>query len=170
MARVAEQHAEDLAAVRITLTGHVQGVGFRPFVYRLASQHGVRGSVQNQLGNVEIIAVAPADILQAFHKDLIDKSPPLSRPVIDRVETVDVVDVNSFEIIPSAADAAAQIFVPPDYFMCDDCRRELHDAGDRRHGYPFINCTQCGPRYTLIETLPNDRPNTSMAGFSLCPD
>ena len=170
MARLAEQHAEDLAAVRITLTGHVQGVGFRPFVYRLASHHGVRGSVQNQLGNVEIIAVAPADILQVFRKDLIDKSPPLSRPVIDRVETVDVVDVNSFEIIPSAADADAQVFVPPDYFMCDDCRRELHDAGDRRHGYPFINCTQCGPRYTLIEALPYDRLNTSMAEFPLCAD
>ena len=66
MARLAEQHAEDLAAVRITLTGHVQGVGFRPFVYRLASHHGVRGSVQNQLGNVEVIAVAAADILQVF--------------------------------------------------------------------------------------------------------
>ena len=170
MARLAEQHAEDLAAVRITLTGHVQGVGFRPFVYRLASYHGVCGSVQNQLGNVEIIAVAAADILRVFRKDIIDKAPPLSRPVIDQIETVDVVAANSFEIIPSAADARAQVFVPPDYFMCDDCRRELHDAGDRRHGYPFINCTQCGPRYTLIETLPYDRPNTSMAEFPLCPD
>ncbi len=170
MARLAEQYADDLAAVRITLTGHVQGVGFRPFLYRLASEHGVHGSVQNKLGKVEVIAVARATVLRAFRSDIMEKAPPLSRPVIDQVETIDVVDASSFEIVPSAGDAEAQIFVPPDFFMCDDCCRELHDPGDRRHGYPFINCTQCGPRYTLIEALPYDRPNTSMAGFPLCPE
>ena len=83
---------------------------------------------------------------------------------------MDVPEVDGFEIIESLADAEAQMFVPPDYFMCDDCRHELQDPADRRHAYPFINCTQCGPRYTLIEALPYDRPNTSMKGFPLCPE
>ena len=83
-------------------------------------------------------------------------------------ESIDVPPAERFEIIESSARADAKIFVPPDYFMCDDCREELHDPGDRRFHYPFINCTQCGPRYTLIEALPYDRPNTSMARFPLC--
>jgi len=170
VAKVADQPAENLTAVRIRLTGHVQGVGFRPFVYRLAQDLGITGSVQNQLGNVEVIAMAPAHVLQRFQAHLIESAPPLSRPAIDHCETVDVVAADGFRIISSSADADAEIFVPPDYFMCEDCRRELHDPADRRYNYPFINCTQCGPRYTLIESLPYDRPNTSMAGFALCPD
>jgi len=157
-------------AVRFLLSGHVQGVGFRPFVYRLARQHGLTGRVQNQLGEVEIIAVGATASLQQFQEDLIQKAPPLSRPSLDDVGAVDSVAFDEFEIASSSARADARIFVPQDYFMCDDCRRELHDVSDRRHRYPFINCTQCGPRYTLIEALPYDRPNTSMAGFPLCPD
>ncbi|MCP4300486.1 MAG: carbamoyltransferase HypF, partial [Gammaproteobacteria bacterium] len=99
---------------------------------------------------------------------LIDHAPPLSRPIITNIESTTDPDCETFEIAASSAQSDAQIFVPPDYFMCDDCRRELHDRGDRRYHYPFINCTQCGPRYTLIEALPYDRPNTSMANFPLC--
>jgi len=168
VANVAEQPARNLAAVRIRLTGHVQGVGFRPFVYRLANLLGITGSVQNLLGNVEVIAIAPDDVLQRFEAQLIESAPPLSRPTFDYCERIEVVAADDFQIISSAADADAQIFVPPDYFMCDDCRRELQDPANRRYDYPFINCTQCGPRYTLIEALPYDRPNTSMAGFPLC--
>jgi hydrogenase maturation protein HypF len=94
----------------------------------------------------------------------------LSRPDIDLVEDVERIEFREFEISESSANAQARIFVPQDFFMCDDCRQELHDPADRRHRYPFINCTQCGPRYTLIEALPYDRPNTSMADFSLCGD
>ena len=157
-------------AVRFLLSGHVQGVGFRPFVYRLARQHGLTGRVRNQLGEVEIIANGTADSLQKFQDDLMRKAPPLSRPSIDDVGEVDSVAFDEFEIAASSARANARIFVPQDFFMCDDCRRELHDSSDRRYRYPFINCTQCGPRYTLIEALPYDRPNTSMAGFPLCAD
>jgi len=172
--------ADSLAAIRITLVGHVQGVGFRPFVYRLAHEHGVRGSVQNRVGEVEVIAVASPAVLQAFQADLIERAPPLSRPEISGAEPIDdaidgpiddladATTATHFEIISSSAGTDAQVFVPPDYFMCDDCRQELDDAADRRHQYPFINCTQCGPRYTLIEALPYDRPNTSMSGFPLC--
>ena len=155
---------------RIRLRGYVQGVGFRPFVYRLATQLGITGHVQNQLGEVEILAAASSETLDRFVKQLIADAPPLSSPSLVSTEEIEAGAWQAFEIIGSQAGADAQVFVPPDYFMCDDCRRELLDPGDRRFRYPFINCTQCGPRYTLIKALPYDRPNTSMAGFALCED
>ena len=172
MVGVAEpaSNAGDAIARRIRLRGHVQGVGFRPFVYRLAHEHGIAGHVQNQLGEVQVLAMGAVDSIDAFMHDLVDRAPPLSSPSIAEVEAVSAAVADTFEIIDSLAVADAQIFVPPDYFMCDDCKRELQDPSDRRHAYPFINCTQCGPRYTLIEALPYDRPNTSMSGFPLCPE
>ncbi len=155
---------------RIVLSGHVQGVGFRPFVYRLAREHGLTGRVRNQLGEVEVIATGTAETLARFEHDLIDRSPPLSHPSIDSVDALVPEDYANFEISESSVNATARIFVPQDFFMCDDCLAELNDPGDRRYRYPFINCTQCGPRYTLIEALPYDRPNTSMAAFPLCAD
>ncbi len=154
--------------LRITLTGHVQGVGFRPFVYRLASEHGLAGFVRNRLGEVDVVVRGAQDALDTFHAALIERAPPLSRPSIVSTEEIEDSDFEDFRIASSEAEADAHVFVPPDYFMCDDCRGELADPNDRRYSYPFINCTQCGPRYTLIEKLPYDRPNTSMAGFPLC--
>jgi hydrogenase maturation protein HypF len=139
---------------RIVLSGHVQGVGFRPFVYRLAREHGLTGRVRNQLGEVEVVATGPVSVLNKFERDLVDSSPPLAKPGIDLVEEIERTDFPEFEISESAAGTEARIFVPQDFFMCDDCRRELQDPADRRYRYPFINCTQCGPRYTLIEALP----------------
>jgi len=169
MAEPAARVGEKIAR-RVRLQGHVQGVGFRPFVYRLALTHNLNGHVQNQLGEVEIIAIGAADSVEQFTHELIKFAPPLSSPSISSIEVIEAPGAGSFEIVASLADANAQVFVPPDYFMCDDCRHELNDPGDRRFSYPFINCTQCGPRYTLIEALPYDRPNTSMSGFPLCPD
>ena len=165
----AVRHAGPVVARRLRLRGHVQGVGFRPFVYRKAIEYGVRGHVQNQLGEVEIIAAGTPDTVARFTQAMIDEAPPLSSPELVASDHVVVPATDRFAIIESAPGADAQVFVPPDYFMCDECRRELQDPADRRHGYPFINCTQCGPRYTLIRALPYDRPNTSMAGFPLCP-
>ena len=171
MAEIARNVVDGLERTeRIVLSGHVQGVGFRPFVYRLAKKHGLTGQVRNQLGEVEILATGPASELLRFEQDLIDRSPPLSRPRLDAVDVVEYRHFDAFEISESAASETPRVFVPQDFFMCDDCRAELHDPADRRHNYPFINCTQCGPRYTLIEALPYDRPNTSMAGFALCSD
>jgi hydrogenase maturation protein HypF len=172
MAFVAEaaRQPDSLCARRISLRGHVQGVGFRPFVYRLARAHGIVGHVQNRLGEVEILAVAASDVIDRFVAALIEEAPPLASPRIDKISDIEASAPGEFEIIASAADTDAQVFVPPDYFMCDDCRLELGDPANRRHAYPFINCTQCGPRYTLIEALPYDRPNTSMSGFPLCAD
>ncbi|MGB5721620.1 MAG: carbamoyltransferase HypF [Woeseiaceae bacterium] len=167
---MAKRLKDEVAAARITLAGHVQGVGFRPFVYRLANQYGLHGSVQNQLGQVEILAVGCQSALDSFQRDLIDKAPPLSNPAIARSEIIAAPAAERFEIMDSSSNTDAEVFVPPDYFMCDDCRAELNDPLDRRYGYPFINCTQCGPRYTLINALPYDRPNTSMRDFPLCVD
>jgi len=146
----------------------VQGVGFRPFVYRLATEYRLTGYVQNRLGEVDIVACGNPESLRKFHRDLIDQAPPLARPNIASSESVDQVSFDDFKIVASVADADARIFVPADNFMCDDCKQELNDPGDRRYHDPFINCTQCGPRYTLIEAMPYDRENTSMASFELC--
>ena len=156
-------------AERLRLTGRVQGVGFRPFVYRLANQHGLTGWVQNQLGEVEIfVEGCPAD-LEQFRTELIASAPPLARPLIAAIREAECQLLQNFSIRDSASQREARIFVPPDNFTCPDCLAELKNASDRRYRYPFINCTQCGPRYTLINAMPYDRPNTSMAGFPLCP-
>ena len=165
---VMEMAGVSVGTIRITLSGHVQGVGFRPFVYRMAGLHGLSGWVQNQVGEVEVMATGSAESLARFQEDLLIKAPPLSRPLIDSVMPVDLAEFEDFSIIESSQAAKAKIFVPPDFFMCDDCRHELENPADRRYRYPFINCTQCGPRYTLIKRLPYDRSNTSMDQFPLC--
>lgn len=157
-----------LRAVRLVLEGHVQGVGFRPFVYRLAVREGISGYVLNRVGQVEVLACATAESIAVFCECLLTEAPALSRPRLVLTEESAVPDSQRFTIRTSVADASAQVFVPADCFLCDDCRRELADPGNRRFRYPFINCTQCGPRYTLINELPYDRDNTSMARFALC--
>jgi hydrogenase maturation protein HypF len=155
-------------ARRLTVRGRVQGVGFRPFVYRLAQRHGITGWVQNRLGRVEIHAQGGAQALAAFVRALIAEAPPLARPELAANAQSAVATHDRFEILASSGTDRPEIHVPPDFFCCPDCLRELRDPHDRRHGYPFINCTQCGPRYTLITRLPYDRPNTTMAAFPLC--
>lgn len=157
-------------AIKVTLTGHVQGVGFRPFVYRLASQYGITGQVQNRMGDVEVVACGDYAVLQKFCEDVVNRAPPLSKITATERQWVPDTRFDSFAIIASKAAALPQVSVPPDYFMCDECRAELRDPGDRRFQYPFINCTQCGPRYTLMQSLPYDRPNTSMSDFPMCAD
>jgi len=150
------------------VAGQVQGVGFRPFVYRIANKHRLTGQVLNKPGEVEIIVSGNAVAIDHFTDELLNRAPPLARPMLRSAEPVDAPPFSTFSITASTEDADANIFVPPDYFMCDACSAELDDPNDRRYRYPFINCTQCGPRYTLISKLPYDRPNTSMAAFELC--
>ncbi|MEQ9561479.1 MAG: acylphosphatase, partial [Woeseiaceae bacterium] len=153
---------------RLVVGGQVQGVGFRPFVFRLARQHGLDGLVRNCLGEVEIIVSGTTTSVTAFQRDLIDRAPPLAEPFLHSVAEYNGKYSSGFHIVASEENAAARVFLPPDYFMCDECCEELRDPADRRYLYPFINCTQCGPRYTLIRKLPYDRCNTSMAEFPLC--
>ena len=154
--------------MRWVLSGVVQGVGFRPFVYRLAQRHGVSGWVKNRTGQVEVVACGSADQLEAFAGDLIARAPAISQPEIQQVESPGPLAFERFEILDSESNPHSDIHLPVDYFVCDDCLHELNDPSDRRYRYPFINCTQCGPRYTLIDSLPYDRENTSMRSFRLC--
>jgi hydrogenase maturation protein HypF len=155
----------------LTFAGHVQGVGFRPFVFRLAHRLGLTGRVWNAVGAVEIEIQGPEPAVSSFVAAVISEAPPLARPQLLRCEPLAVqASPPAFSIDASSSAGTPQIFVPADQFACDDCLAELADPRNRRYRYPFINCTQCGPRYTLIERLPYDRPNTTMAAFELCGD
>jgi hydrogenase maturation protein HypF len=157
-----------LPAKKIILSGVVQGVGFRPFIYRHALSHALQGWVRNSSGRVEIHVQGHLSSLDDFVNSLLASAPGLSQAVIESVVETGQIETGEFLILASKADADADIHLPADLFTCNDCLEELNDPRDRRHRYPFINCTQCGPRYTLIEALPYDRPNTSMSGFPLC--
>lgn len=150
------------------ITGQVQGVGFRPFVYRLAQRFGLAGWVRNLTGDVEIVAQGDVAALAGFGNALVTEAPPLARVVIAECRTLAPQPCDGFAIRESGRGTEAHAQIPVDGFVCNDCLRELSDPNDRRYRYPFINCTQCGPRYTLIEALPYDRASTSMAGFVLC--
>ena len=153
--------------------GTVQGVGFRPFVHRLATSLELSGSVRNDGGTVVIDAAGDPDDLAEFLLRLRRDAPPLA-VVAEVVEGAPPLRLSApqegFTILPSAVAAPAFAEIPPDAAICDACLRELSTPEDRRHRYPFINCTDCGPRATIIDDLPYDRPSTSMAGFPLCPD
>ena len=156
------------SARRIVLSGQVQGVGFRPFIYRLAVEHGLHGWVKNCVGIVEIHVQGQPSDLENFLIDIFDKKPPLAEPELESDKQTTVGEYESFRILQSQSNGEARISVPSDLFLCDDCLTELYDPSDRRYHYPFINCTQCGPRFTLIKRLPYDRANTTMAEFKLC--
>jgi hydrogenase maturation protein HypF len=155
-------------ARRLIVSGRVQGVGFRPYLFRLAGTHALAGWVRNRAGSVEIHIQGKVDALDRFVRELLQHPPPLSRPRLECCVPVEPCALHDFSILESIGGGTVEIHVPPDLFTCEDCLAELNDPADRRHRYPFINCTQCGPRYTLIRALPYDRPNTTMAGFALC--
>ena len=159
-----------LEARRLILTGRVQGVGYRPFVYNRAVELGLRGTVLNGSGKVFVHAEGEVEALERLEHDLVNAAPPLARPELASSERVEPQGLDGFAILSSDASTEAEIHVPPDLFTCDDCLAELTGREERRFAYPFINCTQCGPRYTIITAMPYDRPNTSMAGFPLCDD
>jgi hydrogenase maturation protein HypF len=157
------------AAARFVLRGVVQGVGMRPFIYRLAHARALAGTVANSARGVVVdVEGAPAAI-DAFERDLASNAPPLA--LIDRVtrEAATPAGARGFRIVPSLEGSGESTLICPDAAVCDDCLREFLDPGDRRHLYPFINCTNCGPRFSIIEGTPYDRPRTSMRAFTMCP-
>ena len=159
-----------MQGLRVHITGVVQGVGFRPFVYNLAVKLNLKGWVKNTSAGVDIEADGEQPVLEEFLHRLRDDAPPLSR--IDEL-TFSLGNSNgfrAFEIIHSESVEGAFQPISPDVAICEDCLRELFDPSDRRYRYPFINCTNCGPRFTIIQDIPYDRPATTMAGFTLCPD
>ncbi len=152
---------------RFYVTGIVQGVGFRPFVYQLAKQLALSGFVFND-GKGVVVEVEGAEIsLARFKEHLRLDAPPLSR--IDRLEDKEIALSGEMNFtIKDSKQSSAETMISPDIALCDACRDEMNDITDRRYHYPFINCTDCGPRYSIIKSLPYDRPNTSMADFSMC--
>jgi hydrogenase maturation protein HypF len=153
---------------RIAVSGTVQGVGFRPFVYRVAHETGVAGRVRNDSSGVTIEAFGTAAALDAFVARLRAEPPPAAVIAELREEAIPPEPALGFEIVESGAAAERRTAIPPDLATCEDCRRELADPRDRRHAYPFTNCTNCGPRFTIALGAPYDRPATTMARFRLC--
>jgi hydrogenase maturation protein HypF len=155
-------------ARRLQVNGIVQGVGFRPFVYQLALRHGLRGEVANTSAGVFIHIEGASDRLAAFENDLTRESPPLAH-IVEVTSRPEVLrNFSDFHIAASRGEAAMATLISPDVAVCDDCLKEMFDPSDRRYRYPFINCTNCGPRYTIIDDIPYDRPKTSMRHFRLC--
>lgn len=157
-------------AINIIVRGRVQGVGFRPFVFQLAERLHLSGTIQNNMNGVEIHLEGPHEILQRFLTALQNEAPRLSRIEEVVVEDSEPMHFKQFSIIESERNGSSQLIIPMDVAVCEDCLKEMNDASDRRYAYPFINCTQCGPRYTIIKELPYDRIYTSMASFSFCED
>lgn len=158
------------AGLKVWVSGIVQGVGFRPFIFNLAESLGLKGWVKNTSSGVEIEVNGSAEALAGFVDSIRSDAPPLARIDVLRSEPIQAREYETFEIQESRSEEGAYIPVSPDVAICDDCRRELFDPGDRRFRYPFINCTNCGPRFSIVCDIPYDRPNTTMRHFSLCPD
>ncbi|MHB8767037.1 MAG: acylphosphatase, partial [Deferrisomatales bacterium] len=153
----------------LRVQGIVQGVGFRPFVARLAAELGLSGHVENTTRGVELEVQGPGAAVRAFEARLVSSPPPMA--AILEVEAADLEPRpgdGAFAIRASREDPVASAVIPPDIATCGRCRAELEDPADRRHAYPFLNCTDCGPRYTIIRSIPYDRARTAMDRFPLC--
>ncbi len=159
---------ETLMRSKITIEGIVQGVGFRPFIYKLAKSHNLKGYVLNNPRGVQIEAEGSDIDLKKFLRALPESLPP--QAYIDNLteERLTPVNFTDFEIRESSTEQKRTALISPDLAVCDDCLRELFNPRDRRYRYPFINCTNCGPRYTIIDDIPYDRPHTSMKTFTMC--
>ncbi len=153
---------------KITIEGTVQGVGFRPFVYTLAKRFGLTGSVCNGTQGVEIELNATPEMLERFLQALQEELPPLAS--IDAIHTVEceALHFDDFQIVTTNQEGERTVRIPPDVSICAECEKELFDPANRRYGYPFITCTHCGVRYSIIYDLPYDRKNTSMKFFKMC--
>jgi len=163
------QESASLTRCRVQVTGLVQGVGFRPHVYRLASELGLSGWVLNSSSGVTIEVEGPKTQVAEFVARLRRRPPPLARIASLEEAALPPTGERRFVILASQDEGARKTLVSPDIAVCEACRREMGDPADRRFGYPFINCTDCGPRYTIVENLPYDRPLTSMKAFEMCP-
>ncbi len=161
--------SSQLQRVRAVIRGAVQGVGFRPFIYRLAEEMNLKGWVINNTQGVFIEAEATPEILQRFLLRIEREKPAISFIQSFEHSFLDPVPYDNFEIRESA-DGAKTALILPDIATCGECQREIFDSGNRRYRYPFTNCTNCGPRFSIVEALPYDRPRTSMRIFEMCPE
>ncbi|MGL1930717.1 MAG: carbamoyltransferase HypF [Desulfotalea sp.] len=159
---------DGLEGVEIFIRGTVQGVGFRPFIYNLAHKHNLQGSVSNTGEGVAIHTSCSSEALDLFIKAIQTEAPPLSRIRSIKSKNAKPPELEGFNIIMSTGNSSADAAIPPDIALCDDCFKEMNEPDDPRFAYPFINCTNCGPRFTIVEKIPYDRPFTSMKVFPMC--
>ena len=166
---VDQRDKQAITRLHLSVSGIVQGVGFRPFVFRLARRLNLTGWVRNTSAGLEMEIQGQHQVVVDFEQALAGQAPPLA--LINSITSCEIPtsDDNGFLILTSTEGAAA-VQVAPDSALCEDCRQELFDPENRRYRYPFITCTNCGPRYSIITGTPYDRPNTTMAAFPLCPD
>lgn len=157
-----------MPTLHIHIQGQVQGVGFRPYVYKMAISRKLKGWVSNTSDGVHIELTGSSQEIQAFYDDLITKPPDLAIITKHAIEIADEKLFDDFRIIESKNEAQINLLLTPDYGICTDCLRELTNPQNRRYQYPFITCTNCGPRYSIIQTLPYDRATTTMSDFSMC--
>ncbi len=160
--------SKSLAAKQIRVKGIVQGVGFRPYIYQLAGRYKLCGHVANTASGVYIHVEGPLPDITAFLVGIPTEAPPLAQITDIKAVDVQTEGLQTFTIISSREDSAKSALISPDVAICDDCLREMLSPQDRRFRYPFINCTNCGPRYTIIDDIPYDRPQTSMKDFRMC--
>src|SRR5579864_3228256 len=160
---------DEMQRLRITLRGAVQGVGFRPFVYRLATEMALTGWVLNSSAGLVVEVEGPGEALGRFADRLEREKPAASVVNVRESAWIAVENSTRFEILASDHESAKTVNVLPDLATCPQCREELFDPANRRFQYPFTNCTNCGPRYTIVVDIPYDRPNTTMREFVLCP-
>ncbi len=153
---------------KIWINGIVQGVGFRPFVYTQAKKHQITGWVRNSAKGVDIVVTGKTDQIESFLTALRNNPPPLARIDHFEISQIELQQFEGFSIVSSKSDENDFIPISPDISICEDCLKELFDPQDHRYRYPFINCTNCGPRFTIIKNIPYDRPFTTMASFPMC--
>ena len=153
---------------KLNITGVVQGVGFRPFIYQLADRYHLNGFILNSTAGVSVEIEGKENAIEAFVEALQRELPPLARIDMLSSDVGEYVGYTNFQILQSQTQNDKSALVSPDIAICENCLQEMHDPSNRRYAYPFINCTDCGPRYSIIETLPYDRPNTSMHFFTMC--
>jgi hydrogenase maturation protein HypF len=157
-----------MASYHIHIKGIVQGVGFRPHIYRLAKSMGILGTVNNNADGVHILATAEEEKLKKFFRFIINDPPPNALITFHQAELIKPLHFEDFHIIHSQSDHQPDLMITPDFGICHDCSRELFDKTSRRFHYPFITCTNCGPRYSIITNLPYDRESTTMDAFEQC--
>ena len=163
------EHRTPTTRVRLLVRGLVQGVGFRPYIFALARRCDLRGQVRNNPTGVLIDVEGDDSAVEQFVKEMASNPPPLARiESIERRDILDATNYQDFRIVESASGGETSTAVSADTGTCGDCLRELFDPRDRRYRYPFINCTNCGPRFTIIEDIPYDRARTTMRDFVMC--
>jgi len=168
--KILKRNISKIVRKQVRINGIVQGVGFRPFIYNLAHKYNLAGTVSNYEEGVIIEVQGQKQKVDSFSKAIIDGAPPLSMISSIHQNEVSLKNETNFTIVQSSKNSSISTLISPDVAVCPDCINELFDPNDRRFLYPFINCTNCGPRYSIIENIPYDRPFTSMRNFELCPD